>query len=147
MAAPLLTFTDTTSSTITNLNFGNVDAGNYSSVLPILVWNNLNGSYTLSSMSNTTITSVTLNGLGQHAGDYVSNGQQIVDSELLQVSGDSINWTPVGGANTAVINGATGTISGQPGGDYALVYLRLNAPTNVTAGAVSFYIRINYLYQ
>lgn len=151
MARPVVTFTNTSSATITSLNFGNVDASGQSSVVPIMVWNNKSGGSTLSNMTSVTITTKTFNGL--NTGDTIPNGQGVVTglymTEECISQGDS-SYTAIGGTTTAPIGsaaGGTGTINGTIGGDAAVVNLILTAPSNVVAGAVNFLLRVTYLYQ
>jgi hypothetical protein len=151
MPAPVITFTDSTSSIISSLSFGNVDASSTSAVAEILVWNNKGGGSTLSNATSVTLTSKTYNGLD--TGDTIPNGQQIVSSLLLGeqcVSQGDSGYTQVGGPTTAPIGssaGGTGTILGRAGGDAAFINLTMTAPSNVTAGPAAFLIRVSYVYS
>jgi hypothetical protein len=153
MPAPSLTFTDTNNNYLSSLSFANVDAGGSSLPQTILVWNNKGGTGMVSTMTNVTITTVTINGLSTGGGDTITNGQQVVDGLYVNVEcpsqGDT-SYTPVGGNINNPIgssSGGQGYILGQIGGDYAQVNIKLVAPTTVTSGPVNFLIRVNYSYQ
>lgn len=149
MPAPVITFTDSSSATLSSLSFGNVNAGTTSSVVPILIWNNKAGGSVISDTSSTTLTTVTFNGL--NTGDTVQNGQEVVTYLVLDEQCTSIggSYTQVGGTTTAPIGsaaGGSGTIKGVVGGDATYINLKLVVPSNITPGAVQFLIRTSYLY-
>lgn len=150
MSAPVITFTDSSSATLSSLSFGNVNAGTTSSPVSILIWNNKAGGSVVSNTTSTTITTVTFNGL--NTGDTVQNGQEVVSylvlAEQCTSQGDS-GYTQVGGTTTAPIGsaaGGTGVIDGTVGGDAAYLNLESIVPNNITPGAVQFLIRTSYLY-
>ena len=150
MPAPVITFTDASSATLSSLSFGNVNAGATSSTTPILIWNNNGGGSVVSDTASTTITTVTFNGL--ISGDTVQNGQEVVTYLVLGEQCTSLSapsFTQVGGATTGAIGstvGGSGVIKGTVGGDAAAVNLRLVVPNNITAGPVQFLTRVAYLY-
>lgn len=151
MAAPVITLTNAASAVITSLSYGNVDAGSVSLPQTVLVYNNMGGTNTISSAVNTTITTKTYN--GQNINDTIPNGQEVVTNLSFAVKctsqGDT-NYNSIGGLTTAAIGsqlGGVGVIKGIIGGDAATCLLTLQAPSNVTAGAVQFLLRVNYLYS
>lgn len=149
MAAPLITLTNANSATLGTASYGNVDASSNSGIQQIYVWNNMNGSQTLSDAIQCTITTKTWNKLD--TGDTVQNGQEVVTDLMFQVQctsqGDT-SYTAVGGPTTAPIgNASIGTIQGTVGGTAAIVNTQIVAPSTVTAGQAQFIIRVSYLYQ
>jgi hypothetical protein len=151
MPSPNITFTNTASSFISTLSFGNVDASSTSAVNSILVWNNYAGTNTLSSATNLTITTLTYNQLS--SGDTIANGQEVVNNRAVAIQctsqGDT-GYTAIGGSTTAPIGsaaGGVGTILGSIGGDFAVVNLTITAASNITAGPVQFLLRVNYVYS
>jgi hypothetical protein len=151
MAAPVITFTDSTSATLASLSFGNVDAGSTSAPVQVIIWNNKGGGSTLSDAVSVTLTTKTFNGLD--TGDTVPNGQQVVTNLAVAEKCTSVlasSYTAIGGPTTAPIGsalGGNGTIKGVIGGDAAYVSLTITAPSNVTAGPAQFLLRVNYLYS
>ena len=151
MAAPVISLTNAASAVITSLSYGNVDAGSVSVPQTVLVYNNFGGTNTISSAVNMTITTKTYN--GQNTNDTIANGQEVVTNLSFAVKcisqGDT-TYNAIGGSTTAPIGsfaGGVGVIKGVIGGDAAVCLLTLQAPSNVTAGAVSFLLRCNYLYS
>lgn len=151
MAAPVITLTNSASAVITSINYGNIDAGSVSAPQNILIWNNYNGANALSDAQNVTLTTKTYN--GQNSNDTIPNGQEVVTNLSFALKCNSqgdVNYTNIGGLTTAPIGstlGGVGIIKGVVNGDAASCFLTLQAPTNVTAGAVQFLMRINYLYS
>jgi len=151
MSAPLFTVTDASSATINSISYQNVNAGSSGSVVPLLFWNNYNGSSVLPDAVQVSITAKTFSGLD--SGDTVANGQEVVTDTMLNIKcttqGDS-GYTAVGGPTTAPIGDGTagpGTISGKVGGSYAYVDTYIAAPNGVSAGPAAFLVLLNYLYS
>jgi hypothetical protein len=151
MPSPVLTFTDTTSAALTQIQLGNVNASSTSAPFTFLVWNNKGGTQTLSSATTTTITALTYNGLS--TGDTIPNGQEVVSNLAVGIQctsqGDT-GYTQIGGSTSAPIgsaSGGTGTILGTIGGDNAVVNLTVTAASNIVAGPVQFLIRCSYVYS
>jgi hypothetical protein len=166
MSAPYITFTaaQNSSSLLTTLSFGNVDAGTTTSPLSVWVWNNRvdglgNGVSTVSDTNSTTFTTRTYTGqdsTSNGGSDTAANGQQVVDTTIVQVRcvtlGESgSTWYSVGGSTNAhtigSASGGSGIIKGSIGGDYAVIAVRLNVPSNVTAGPTQWLGRVSYLYS
>jgi len=155
MSAPIITFTDATSATLASQSFGNCNAGSTTSPITVYIWNNKGGSTVVSDTAQTTLTTVTFNGL--LTGDTVPNGQEVVNYSMLGVKctsqGDT-SFTQVGApSGTAVtapiggVAGGTGVIKGNINGDAAICQLQLVVPNNVTPGAAQWLGRVAYLYS
>ncbi|CAM6032153.1 unnamed protein product [Sphagnum compactum] len=71
-SSPVLTLTDSNNTVLSTLNFGVVDAGNYTGGVRVRVYNNLANAAGISDALNPTITTKTYNGLD--SGDSVANG-------------------------------------------------------------------------
>ena len=150
MAAPLITFTDSSSATLSSLSFGTVDADSISPEIDIMIWNNKGGLSTVSDTISATVTTKTYNGLD--TGDTVPNGQEIVTNKSLEVKVTSlseVSFTAIGGATVHSIGsstGGSGIIEGDIGGKSSLITTRLNIPASATSGLQQFYTRVSYLY-
>ena len=150
MPSPVFTLTNSASSVISSLSYGNIDAGSASAPTQVYFWNNFGGSTAISDAINVTLTTKTYNGLD--SGDTVQNGQEVVTGLSFAeqcISQGDVGYTSIGGPTTAGIGsaaGGEGTIQGVTGGDAAIVNLTLSAPANVTPGQVQFLMRLNYSY-
>lgn len=148
MSNPVITFTDSSSATITSFSFGIVDIDAISDEETIWVWNNKGGIATVSDAISATITAKTYNGL--NSGDTVPNGQEVVTDLMLEVEVTSLgesSFTAVGGSTVHFIGeSVTGVLGGDVGGTRSVVQLRLNIPPDATPGEVAFYIRVNYSF-
>ena len=149
MPAPVFTLTNSASSTISSISYGNVNAGKDSSVTQLLFWNNFQGTQTLSDAVQCSLTIMTFNGLA--TGDTVTDGQEIVTNTMFQeqcVSQGDSGYTAIGGPTTAPISDGSspGTIQGIIGGSAAVVNTQIVAINNVTAGPAQFKLRCSFLY-
>ncbi len=150
MPAPIITFRDQNDNLLSKYNFGTVQLATTSSPITAHIWNNYQGTSSVSDAINTTITTLTFNGLV--TGDTVANGQEVVTYQMLNIQNYTLtpsptSFTPVGG-NTAAAIGSTqaGTIPGSSPGSYAGLNLEISVPSNATPGAVQFLTKISYNY-
>lgn len=150
--APKLKWYDSNnSSVVTKWNIGKLDAGVYSAVTDILVWNNRAGAAQRADMQNCKLTVVDRDGSSQST--LVQ--QQWIQAKLPEVTGD--NFEAIGGetkqksikystANDFIISGEqnTGLISDKK--NYARISLRCLPPQGAPANTHNFMLRFSYFY-
>jgi hypothetical protein len=153
MAAPILSLTDSTNTPLQILSFGIVDAGSQSGGIPIRVWNNFSNAAQISDALNTTITTMTYNGL--FSGDSVANGNEIVTNQIIgvqcQTAGDT-NYYQIGGPSNRPIGDSP--ISSSPTGgyeirsaNYAGCLVQATVPSSASPGNINFLLRVAYQYN
>jgi len=152
--APVITLTDINNLTISNLNFGVVDAGNQTGGIPVRIWNNFANAAGISDAINPTITTMTFN--GWDSGDTVANGNEIVVNQFIQVQNSSSGQTTyfaIGGANVQSISDSPPQAGNTPppptihANNYAACLIRAVIPASASAGNISLLVRIAYQYN
>jgi len=162
MASPIPKWVNPDGSQCLSWDAGIVDAGSYSSIKEVWIWNNkgtsaVSPSTTVADMTNVFIT--TKHTDGTDTGPVATQSSAIVEVSTH----DGATWsafTPVGGSTQTVqlINesGVVGTIGGA-GNDgnplttaskvnFAKVQLRLHVLDTAPAGAISWKTRVSYQY-
>jgi hypothetical protein len=160
--SPVLSLTDPNNIVLNTLNFGVVDAGNLTGGIKVRIFNNLANAAGISDALNPTITTKTYN--GEDSGDSVSNGNEIVVNQMIQVqctSAGETAYSPIGGPNVHSIADSppqSGNLAPLPTihayndsstntNNYAELLLRAQVPPSATAGNISFLIRCSFQYQ
>jgi len=153
-SSPVLTLTDSNNTVLSTLNFGVVDAGNYTGGVRVRVYNNLANAAGISDALNPTITTKTYNGLD--SGDSVANGNEVVINQMIQVqclSAGQTTYYSIGGPNVQSISDTppqSGNAAPSPvihSNNYADCLLRAQVPSSATAGNISFLIRVAFQYN
>ena len=154
MAAPIITLTDATNTTLPILNFGVVDAGNQTGGIQVRVWNNFAAATNIADAINPVITTKTYNGLD--GGDSVANGNEIVTNQMIQVqctSAGQTSYFAIGGANILSISDVPPQSGNTPpppiisSGNFASCLMRAVVPASASSGNINFLIRVTYAYN
>jgi len=153
-SSPVLTLTDTNNTVLSTLNFGVIDAGNVTGGVRVRIYNNLANATGIADALNPTITTKTYNGLD--SGDSVSNGNEVVVNQMIQVQCTSAGQTTyyaIGGPNVQSISDSPPQSGNSPppptihSNNYAECLLQAQVPASATAGNISFLLRCSFQYN
>lgn len=158
MAAPSITVVDDADVTVSNHDFGIVQANNDSGVVTCLIWNNRGGATALSDLRDVSITSLDTD--GGSSSDVVSGKWVNVNVPIMD--GNETTWTQVGGITQKYLradgltsssgNVIQGTVNdgnkatAASKTNYCTVRIKVHVPLNATPGTKNFKMRINGYY-
>lgn len=143
--APAISFykaDDTTVLNDSNPNaHGAVTAGAVSADNEIHIWNDKGGGAGSATATNVQITTLTATGLS--SGDTIANGNEVVTGLWVEIesitNGDSV-FTSVGGSTTK-------TLADIASNADHVIKEHVTVPTNATAGAITYLLRLLYNYS